>query len=369
MGKKIGIITFHSAHNYGAMLQAYALQHKLEENNTVEIINYRNNTIDNEYKVIKINHSGLKNTIKSIISNIVYFPRNVKRYKKFNKFMNESLKLTKKYNSEKQLKEDFPKHDIYITGSDQVWNIEITNGLQDSYTLNFGNDNIKRISYAASIGNDKVSSVDKKIYKEKLKNIDYISVREENAKKILEEEIEKEIEVVLDPTLLLEQKEWENGLKTLKNEKEKYILAYVVSRDEEFIKIVNKLSEKTNLKVIHFSKKDDGIKNVLRRAYTEGPYEFINLIKNAEYVVCTSFHATVFSIIFNKKFIVIPHRKTGTRVTNLLKKLGLSNRAVSTLKEFEKTNYDEEMNYKEVHQKLEVLRKKSIEWLEAAIGK
>ena len=172
----------------------------------------------------------------------------------------------------------------------------------------------------------------------------------------------------MDPTLLLTKKQWENEIKTLTGNKEKYILAYVVEKDEQYIKIVNNLSEKTGLKIIHFGKTNPGYKNVLKSAYTEGPLEFINYIKNAEYVVATSFHATVFSVIFHKKFFIIPHKKTGSRVTNLLDKLGIENRTFNTLEEFKNIDYNFGMNWDNVEERLGKERKKSLDWLEKSIN-
>ena len=365
--KEIGIITFHSAHNYGAMLQVYALQSKLE-NST--ILDYRNRDIDKNYKVIKIyKGKNILKFIKSVISNIYFYHRNKKRFKNFESFLKKHLKLTKEYKSEEELKQNPPLCDIYITGSDQVWNYEITNGLRDAYTLNFGSQDIKRISYAASIGNSDIKSNLKEEYKDKISKIDNISVREENAKKVLEEiGIKKEINVVLDPTLLLTKEEWNQKILNIPAEKEKYILAYVVETDEEYYKIVNYLSEKTGLKVIHFEKRGNKYKNVLRSAYTNGPFDFVNLIKNAEYVVATSFHATVFSIIFNKKFWIIPHKKTGSRVTNLLEKLEINNRITKSLNEFKDVDLDEKINYEKVEAILKEERKNSIRFLKDAIN-
>ena len=121
--------------------------------------------------------------------------------------------------------------------------------------------------------------------------------------------------------------------------------------------------------MIHFDKRNKGLKNVLRSSYTEGPLEFINLIKNAEYVIATSFHATVFSIIFSKKFWIVPHKTTGSRVTDLLNKFGISNRAVNTFDEFKVKNYNEEIDYEKVNKILEKERKKSLDWLIDAIEK
>ncbi len=367
--KKIDIITFQCAYNYGAILQAFALQKKLKElSNDVKIINYRNQFLEKGYRLISLNTKNVKTLIKSILSNIYFFKSRYKKNKNFKKFINKNLNLTMEYNSEEELKKNPPEADIYVTGSDQVWNSQITKGLQDSYTLNFGEEDVKRISYAASIGNSKIDSNEKKDYKDKISKLDYISVREEEGKKILEEFIEKPIEVVLDPTLLLTKEDWDSKIKGMEKEKEKYILAYVVDPDEEYIKIVNYLSEKTGLKVIHFSKKNKGIANILRNAYTDGPLSFLNLIKNAEYVVATSFHATIFSIIFNKKFFVIPHKITGSRVYNLLTKLEIENRAIKNLEEFKKIDYDEEIDYEKTEMLLEKERNKSLDWIKKAIN-
>lgn len=357
--KKIGIITFHRAHNYGAMLQAYALQNKITRmGHEVKIIDYRDKNIEVLYKILKFGN------FKRAISSILNFATNNNRYKSFNDFLMNNMRLSKSYSLE-QLKKEAPKYDIYIAGSDQVWNTDITIGLSDAYTLNFGSKSIKRISYAASIGKSNIES-EKEIYKQKLKNIDNISVREESGKNILEPILEKEIDVVLDPTLLLTRKEWEEVIQDTKQEEQKYILVYVVEPDDEYVKVVNYLAKKTKLGVIHFGKKNI-YNNTIRSAYTNGPLDFIKLIKNAEYVICTSFHATVFSIIFNKKFFVIPHKTTGARVTNLLSKLGIIERAVYTLDEFKSKDYEQKIEYESVNQKLEKERRKSIAFLKNAI--
>lgn len=363
--KKIRVVTFHYAHNYGAMLQAYALQKKIErcqKEIEIKFIDYRKKSIVNLYKVfIPLR----KNIIKWVVENyntLKYYDLKKLRYNVFNDFLNCKLHLT---NAVRNINE-IENADVYITGSDQVWNPDIVGEVSDIYTLNFGDDKIKRISYAASIGSSKIEEKYKADYKNKLERLDYISVREEDAKKALEEIIDKPIEVVLDPTLLLTENEWNEKIQDCKREKENYILAYVVEEDEEYTKIVNYLSEKTGLKVIHFEKRDK-YKNVLRSAYTDGPLEFVNLLKNAEYVIATSFHATVFSIIFHKKFFIVPHKKTGSRVTNLLKKLGINNRVVHTLNDFEKIDYNFETDWNLVEEKLEQERRKSIDWLNKAI--
>ena len=364
--KKIGILTFHSVPNYGAMLQAYALQEKLRNTGYESyIINYKNSKIENRYKIVDI--TNIETLIKSFIKLMLY-PNKIKRNRVFYDFMKKNMKLSKRYSNEESLKKDYPEYDIYITGSDQVWNSDITHGLSDIYTLNFGGNEIQRISYAASIGKAEINDEEKEVFVEKLKILDKISVREKNGQQILKNILNKEIETVLDPTMLFEKEEWQGKVKNIEKTNEKYIVAYVVSPDEQYIKIVNDLSEKTGLKVIHFGMKNPGYKNVLKSAYTEGPLEFVNYIKNAEYVVATSFHATVFSIIFNKKFFIIPHKKTGARVTNLLEKLEIKNRTFSSLEEFKNIDYNFETDWEKVNKNLEIEREKSLQWLENAIN-
>lgn len=365
--KKIGIVTFHRAHNYGATLQAYALEKILEEKEyEAKFINYINYEIDKQYKILKIDKRNILSIFKSIISSIIYFYKNKKRFNNFNNFIKKNLKIIGKYNSVNELKNNPPELDCYITGSDQVWNPDITKGLSDAYTLNFGSDKINRVSYAASIGK---SSLGQEDYKTKLSKLNYISVREKTAKDLLEPVLNRKIEVVLDPTLLISGKEWEKEFDLSNNVNEKYILTYYVEENEEYVKIVNELSRKTNLKVINFEKRDrHNYVNFMKSAYTEGPEEFVRLIKNAEYVVTTSFHATVFSILFHKRFFVVPHKTTGSRVTDLIDKLHIKNRIYYTIDEFKAyTNYKEEVDYTESDKNLLEEREKSINFLEEAI--
>ena len=366
--KNIGIITFHNAHNYGAVLQVYALEKFLEKRYNVSVINYRNKNIEDAYKLLVIKTKHPIKIIKRVTSACINYRNNKKRYDIFNSFINNRLNLTKKIDSIEELQVLSQKFDCYIVGSDQIWNTNIVGELSDIYTLNFQNSSVRKISYAASIGKSTIEENYKEEFKNKISQIDYISVREENAKKELEKIIDKPITVVLDPTLLLVQNDWNQETQSMQAINEKYILAYVVQLDEEYIKIVNDLSEKTGLKVIHFGKRNPGYKNVLKSAYTEGPLEFINYIKNAEYVVATSFHATVFSIIFHKKFFVIPHKKNGSRITNLVDKLGIENRTFNTLEEFQGIDYNFETNWDSIEKKLEEERKKSLNWLENAIN-
>lgn len=369
MRKKIGIITFHNAHNYGAMLQAYSLLKKIKElkEYDVEILNYYNKRIYSSYKIIRPFRKNPIKFFKQFMSDVLNLRKNTKRYKAFDTFIKNNCKLSKLYYSDSDVFSINNEYDILITGSDQVWNPRIVGELSDIYTLKFGGDSVKRISYAASIGNKDVIIENSDLFAEKLSRLDYISVREDDAKAELEKILTKSVETVLDPTLLISKDEWENRIEEFNKLENKYIVAYVVEPDEEYIKIVNDLSLKTGLPVLHFGKRNPGYNNVIKTAYTEGPLEFVNYIKNADYIVATSFHATVFSIIFNKKFFIVPHRKTGARVTNLLELLGIDGRVFYNYDEFREIDYNFETNWNVVNKKLEVEREKSIKWLKNAI--
>ena len=265
--KKIGILTFHRAENYGAVLQAYALQEKLSKDAMpAEFIDYRNENIEAPYKFFYIKGKSIKGKIKTIISDFMFLTRNLKRKKAFTEFYNKNIKMSESFSKVEEFKDNY---DLYITGSDQVWNSSIVGELSDVYTLNFKTEkDSKKISYAASIGNSFIEENQKEIYKKKISKIDAISVREEEAKKALNSIIDNKIEVVLDPTLLLTKEDWIKEVKNCININEKYILAYVITPDEEYLKIVNLLSEKTGLKVVHFGKRNPGYKNVLKTMYT-----------------------------------------------------------------------------------------------------
>lgn len=360
--RKIGIVTFHRAHNYGAMLQAYALLEFLNRKYNAEIIDYYAKRIYANYNVFRPLSKNPFKAVKNFKED--YTNRYIKRerYNKFERFMKNNYNLSNIYINEHQLKKNISKYDVLITGSDQVWNPDIVGGLSDIYTLNFGDIDTKKISYAASIGSTKYIDNNPEIFKSKLKNINFISVRESDAAQKLEVLMNRSIDVVLDPTLLLDTNEWESKLDNIK-ENEKYILAYMVKYDQNFINVVNHFSKVTGLKVIHFGLNNPGYENELKSCYNADPYDFINYIKNAEYVLATSFHATVFSIIFNKKFWIVPHFLTNSRVTSLLDLFGLSNRIIKSLDDFDDNDIYNNINYEEVNKLLDKKREESKRWL------
>ena len=193
--KKIGILTFHNAYNYGAVLQCYALQKVIGNKNfNVEVINYNDFNVMDSYRFFPKNNRNLKSFIKSVIKVVLFYGKTKKRYNKFDEFIKNNYILSKnKYTKEDLLNEDSINYDCLITGSDQVWSISIVGELSDIYTLNFANDKINKISYAASVGDASTIKRNKNLFKNKISKINHISVREDDAKNELEKILTKQL--------------------------------------------------------------------------------------------------------------------------------------------------------------------------------
>ena len=365
---KIRIITFQNAYNYGGSLQCYALQKKIKElgYDDVEVVNYKNKYIDDVYKIVQIPRKKklyLLRLLKSFIRCIPYAKGTYERNKKFKSFINENIPLTEMETRDDIISKEYSNKDVFIVGSDQVWNTEITNGYDLIYTLDF-NDSIKKISYAASFGFDNIEEKYIDGFKKSLSKFNHISVREETGKNIINSILTNPVAVVLDPTLLLERNEWSNLVQFMPKEKEKYIFVYMMT--EEAVKIANYISKKTGLKIIYMTSKNE-YNNPLRSAYNDGPYEFIKLIEGAEYVVTTSFHGMVFSIIFERKFWIIPPLKISSRITDLLSKVKLLNRVVNNLEEIKEKDIEKSIDYKSVKEIIFNEQVNSLKWIKNAI--
>ncbi|MEF2641556.1 MAG: polysaccharide pyruvyl transferase family protein [Clostridia bacterium] len=323
--KKIGIITYHFARNYGAVLQCYALQkYLINKGYDVEVINYISKVQYNNNDYYK---HGI--SLKNIAINICFLPffrYRKNKNKKFDEFNNKYLKLSERISSIEELKEmcHEKKYDFIISGSDQVFNPNIED-FDFSFLLPF-KTNSKKISYAASTGNATVKDID--TIKSYLDDFEEISIREKKDLSKFDKYDKKNIGVVPDPVILLSNSEWKKF--TTKNNDEKYLVCYflhksLMTKEYEIAKQVAK-EKKLKIKIINarYSKlsfKKEAILDV-------GPKEFINLIYNSNFVCTDSFHGTLFSLIFNKDFICFDsiENKNDSRRKNLLEELGALNR-------------------------------------------
>ncbi|MGI6010623.1 MAG: polysaccharide pyruvyl transferase family protein [Ruminococcus sp.] len=317
---KTGIVTFHSAHNFGASLQTWALQKKLRDlGEDPVIVNYRPEAIEALYHPLH-SYSGMKKQIVHL-GKILKRSPSLKRSKKYDAFIERTFNLTKEYHTYEELKNAGIQLDACIVGSDQVWNTQHTGGYDPAYMLEFLDKGIRRISYAASVGTDYLLPDCQKEFERALKDFSYVSVREESARPLIQELTDIPVETVVDPTLLLDQEDYEK-LRTPVGHKEKYILVYMMEKNTEVIKFANYMSKLLGLPIVQ-RRPDRYFQNELDPCYVTTPDEFLDYVKEAECVITNSFHGTVFSIIYEKPFMAMLHSDTGSRTKDLLKLLQL----------------------------------------------
>lgn len=358
-------ITFHKAINYGAILQTYALQQSiLNLGIDNDVINYDCKSISNEYKLIKT--KSIKSFIKSLMAlKKCYYKKN-----KFKLFIKKYIILTNPVTKDILKSEDFNnKYDFFITGSDQVWNYEITN-LNDVYFLNFVKDEKKIKSYAASFGVNSIPKELRPIYIKYLKRFSNLLVREKTGKNIIHGLMDRKVNTVLDPVLLLNKNEWDKILFKTKFDdiKDKYILVYMRT---PYIKLfAENLSIKYKIPI--FNIEDLILKNKNRVGKTEselGLEEFISAIKNAKFVITGSFHAVVFSIIYNKEFFINNIDKTkenrSSRQKDLLDLLEIEDREI--FNHNDDTDFAP-IDWNNVNKNLEIERNKSLNELKKMLG-
>lgn len=367
--KKIGIITFHCADNFGAVLQVYSLQKTIElMGYNPEIIDFRPYRLTKNYSLFvdfkkSLEEMGFLRTTKKMLIRIKNFKENYTRKNNFNHFRNKYLNLSSNtFLTSSELIKRKPLYDYYITGSDQVWNPRFFSDIGESYFLDFAVIDSIKIAYAASIANQiEKDYID--VFRRNLERFDYISVREESAKKTIDKLTEKKVHVTLDPTLLTTEEEWRN-ISTFNFSTDKYILVYDLVKDPVLISIANRIANQTGYKIISYSSKK-GYNNWHSSFSTLNPTEFLGLFDKAEFVITSSFHGTVFSVIFNKPFYTVPHPTRGSRMIDFLNELNLKERIIQN--ENDDIDFHTVINYESVNKKVSKLRKDSIEFLSNAL--
>ena len=334
---KVDIITRHSVPNYGSLLQSYATQKVIEDMGfESEIINYTR--YEERYKNLVNSLIKGKKWDKNIITRMIYkviqTPNYAKMYKKFAKYRKNFLKESpNEYGNIHELINNPPIADVYCSGSDQIWGKIGTVDYDEAYFLKFVKDK-RCIAYSSSFGKEKIDFELEKNLESLLKDYSKILVREDTAKKILEDKGFSNVEHVLDPTFLLNSDEWTNLANKSRKKYKKYVLVYQLHDNKKFDKYAKKFAKKTGLKLLRISPSLYHIVRSGRLIYLPNQYEFLSLFKNAEYILTDSFHATVFSLIFNKNFIDVLPGKTSTRIISILNLVGLQDRILKDYDDF-----------------------------------
>lgn len=326
--KKIGIMTWFKHNNYGTVLQAYALQKKINSlGNEAEIINY--STRIRKTMFYEMNFHFIIKKLSNEFFHQKYHQNNSNTKKLFNDFRNNYLNISKECDNHNELKQVSESYDKIVCGSDQIWN---PNFFDKHYFLDFIEDSSKKISYAPSIG---VSTIEKAEIKDKMSHylnmFSSISIREEQGKACIKELCSKKVEVVLDPTLLLTKEEWIKLLE-LKNNKEAYILCYFLGNNKNYVKIAKKISQKLDLPIKVLPTTTLTTKfNSDEIIFDCGPKEFVEKIYNSSFVLTDSFHGLIFALNFEKQFCALKRfnnqsNSQNSRIFNILKKFNLEDR-------------------------------------------
>lgn len=329
--KKAGILTIHSAYNYGAVLQAYATQQTFKNLGVdCDIIDYNVSFVEKDKKFLLLPTStrNIKNNIRNILQPKNFFARK----KFFKKFIDDNLSLSSKKFTADNIKDVcYDGYDCLVTGSDQTFNVNLNNCRKDlySYFLPFEFKG-KKYSYASSMGEKMhlITEEQSLWIKENLSDFDALSVREPVAAEFIEDLLGVRPEVIYDPTLVLSKNEWNNICDEQNIPNEKYILFYTVLSSSWVVEYVKEISRITGLKVIAAHPQNSfESRSGFKRMSNIGPAQFIGLIKNAELVLTSSFHGTVFSMIYGKAFYSFVLGE-GNRINNLLSSSNLTYRAI-----------------------------------------
>lgn len=303
---KIGILTFHFAHNYGAVLQAYALKTYLNSlGKQAEIIDFVPCNLENEYS---LNPFVKRVSFKYKIKSMLRMPKRIRQYVLFENFINKELvEINGAHN-----------YSEVLFGSDQIWNENIT-GKIDTYYGSEIDKNVRRIAYAASFGSSKLSDFQKCRVEKYLPAFDAIALRESDVIAEVEKLANKQVVSVLDPVFLLDKEVWDGfAHKSKHKENNNYILYYALRYDPRLIAETENQAKALKCKVVCIHPTCNDLCTNWKQSYDIGPYEFVELVKNAELVATNSFHAMAFSVIFEKKALYKAYSETESRVPSLL---------------------------------------------------
>lgn len=361
---KIGIITWFKYENYGTALQALALQKYLRTNGfDVDLINY---TIEEKKKKKNLKHLFPRIILK--LNKIRYKNLFLSKTEKFKSIIYDNCNVTKEVTNVEEYIKLCNSYDIVIFGSDQIWNPDVYHPF---YFANFDEIKCKLVAYAPSFGMNHIPEDKIEELKKALSRFSSIAVREEDGCKIIKQLIDIDVDTVVDPTLLLEKNKWKEFEEPIDICKDDYVLCYFLSDNLCHWKAARTFAKKKNLKLVVIP--HDGLSYIqskyVVRSCTVG--NFLSLIKNAKYVLTDSFHGSVFSLIYEKQFVLFERHSNknsssqNSRLYNLLRMVGLNEILLKNgTKEIEDVD---NIDYSLVRKKINCITKKSEDYLKQVI--
>ncbi len=360
---KIGQLTFHASHNYGSVLQAYALSKQLQlMGHETEFINLRPQSQKDAYKVIMVR--GIHRAFYYMM-----YPVLKRRYDNYERFINKVLPVTQKeYTSTEELKNEHFDYDAYVCGGDQIWN-PICQDFETAYYLQFlsKNDTARKVSYAPSFGR---SSFDAEIL-DKISHwvecFDSISVRESIGAELIQSVSDKKVTTVCDPVLLLDKKEWAE-IAVAPKYKKPYILVYFLENNHGSRDLIEYLHKTLGYDVVLLNEYIRDAIKPYHKAYGASPEEFVGLFMNAGFIYTNSFHGTAFATLFEKPFLtaiaadqVNAVNNNDSRKIDYLKRIGLDNRLYTT--DFPDKEMLLDVDYSKAKSRIIEFRKSSLNYL------
>ena len=350
----VKVITIHAMYNPGSVFQAYALQEYLKPIANVEIIDYRPLYLYSEGSLLKM-------LMKKILWGRAYKSRN----KKFIGFVEKYMNLTPVFKTFKAIEQANLSADVFVTGSDQLWNSDYPCGNDDAFYLDFVR-NGKKISYSTSVGKKILDQNDQKRLREKLSDFISISVREKSTADQLRKVLNREITWVCDPVLLLPASAYLSFISPSSPFPRKYAVVYLLGSSESLDNVVDYYKSKGFLIVLAggFTKRckcDVHVKDV-------GPEDFLNIIYHSEIVISSSFHATAFCHIFHKKFLSFLPRANGERISSLLECSGLESHAVTIEEKIDFDKIEKNIDWNDVDRKIAIYVNQSKDFLNSELA-
>lgn len=342
---RIGILTYSRAYNYGAFLQAYALKTYIESlGHTVEFVDYESERHSSAYSCFNrefFKSLGLRGKLSYFVKSVVSLRRNLIRHRKMDNLQRRLLNLNGECCHDLSLLEK-NKYDCMVYGSDQIWRKSSLNpgGAFDAVYWGEGFCNTKKIAYAPSMGIIDINSNDRNFIKSHLSNFAHLSCRELDLIDAISGYTSKAITQVVDPVFLLDYSVWDNKIKARRFRFSSYVLIYNLMHDDNVVKTANILAKKYGLEIVEITGAVQPFRygrNVLQAC---DPFDFIALIKNARYVIASSFHAVAFSVIFKKDFYAMGMKNNSGRVRTLLESCGLGNRLINEPSQIEELHVD-----------------------------
>lgn len=388
--KRAGIVTlYHGNTNYGGLLQAYALNRIVRQMGySCLTIDYRPSPMSVKEKFTrKIRQDGVMAaakaavylSVKTLGKKVIWFftPGSTKkirmREERTREFRRNRIPHTRETYDSKTISKTADEFDLFLCGSDQIWNMGCAGSFDPVYWLDFVPEGKKKASYAASMPLPEIPAAERDEIRRRVRALDAVSVREEQGSRLLEPLLGKKIPVVLDPVLLVEKSHFEQMGKN-RIVSQPYVFVYFLGNSKEARKSVRDWAERRNMKIVcipyllsEYRGCDRNFGDV--QIWDAGPEEFLSLIRYSEYVITDSFHAAVFSAIFNKEFWVFKRdgdqdkRSMNTRIEYLMELFLTGDRLITPSRLEESFHCIEKIDYRRVNQRIEAERKKSLVYL------